>query len=598
MNENYTNINSVWAALLVEELVRCGVSCFFISPGSRNTPLTAAVALNKRASSLVHFDERGAAYAALGYSKATGEPAALICTSGTATANYFPAIIDASQEHIPLIVLTADRPPELRHTNANQTIQQVGLFGIYVRWFCDMPCPNDVMEPTYPLATVDQAVCRAKGSPVGPVHINCMFREPLAPIGDDQDFTEYLAPLSDWLQSDQPHTRCRILKPEPIAADLEPIAKWINKIERGVIIVGSLRDEADRRAAFTLSRQLGWPLLPDITSAGSANDDFNGLVVSYYDMILASQSWTNQHQPKAVIHLGGRTISKRLAQWLKASRPQHYLTVTDHPFRQDADRLTTNHFDCGVVAFSQAIGPCLKNSGAATRGDATRGDTTEWATSFVEASSKVDYLIAGQFHGDDLAEPAVARLISKHIHPEACLFLGNSMPIRDMDSFADPTGPAVAVGCNRGASGIDGSIATAVGFGLGMNKPVTLLLGDLALLHDMNSLALLRQLEHSMTVIVINNNGGGIFSFLPIAERNDIFESFWGTPHNMDFKHAARQFDLAYKCPSTLPEFEEIYRASQTKGASVLIEIRTDREANARLHEKLIRAVTAELNRG
>jgi len=571
------------------------VNQFFISPGSRSTSLTVAVASNERTRSLVHFDERGAAYAALGFSKATRKPAALICTSGTAAANFSPAIVEASQEQIPLIVLTADRPPELRYTGANQTINQVQLYGDYVRWFCDLPCPSDEIDASFILTTVDQAVYRALRSPSGPVHINCMFREPLAPTGEFEDYLGYLSPVSSWMVSDQPYTQYSISRSEPDETDLHRVAEWMNDTECGIVVAGALRNNDDRRAAISLTQQLGWPLLPDISSglriAGSAGSfrRADNSAAYYYDLLLHSGRLAEENRPSAVIHLGGRVTSKRLALWLKDSRPQHYLTVTDHPYRQDPDHLVTDRFDCDVAAFSQAIGPFLKSSGAAT----------EWTTSFVKASASVGTMITNLLRkGDDLSEPSVARLISQHINPKACLFLGNSMPIRDMDSFTDPSGPAVPVGCNRGASGIDGVVATAFGFALGSDKKVTLLLGDLALLHDINSLCLLRQLEQPMTVIVINNNGGGIFSFLPIAKRNDIFEQFWGTPHNMNFKYAARQFGLGYECPSTLREFQEVYRSSQTEDSSTLIEVKTDREDNARFHEELLRTAIAELDKG
>jgi len=266
MDPNAPNLNLLWARLIVEELVRNGVDMFCLSSGSRCAPLTVAVAEASRARSVMHYDERGAAFHALGYARASDRPAALICTSGTAGANYLPAVVEAAMARTPMVVITADRPPELQDVGANQTIDQTKMFGDYSRWHCDLPCPDRAVGPQVVLTTIGQAVYRATRPPDGPVHVNCAFREPLAPADLGEDYADYVAAVSDWLERDTPYTR--YARPERRLSQVEQrrMIEVTGQAERGLLIVGHLRARADSDAVRALAHGLGWPTFPDVMS--------------------------------------------------------------------------------------------------------------------------------------------------------------------------------------------------------------------------------------------------------------------------------------------------------------------------------------------
>jgi 2-succinyl-5-enolpyruvyl-6-hydroxy-3-cyclohexene-1-carboxylate synthase len=575
--------NRLWAERLVEELVRCGVGLFCLAPGSRSTPLTVAVAAHPRAAHLIHFDERGTAFAALGYARATGRPAAWITTSGTAVANGLPAAVEASVDCVPLLLLTADRPPELRDTGANQTIPQPGLFGEYVRWRFDAPPPTPAIDPAFVLTTADQAVHRALGPPAGPVHLNCMFREPLAPERPAASI-ETPDTLREWAASDGPYTR--YATPSRVApADVEAFADRLRGVERGLIVAGRVATRAEGEAAVALADALGWPLLPDIGSQVRL-DGASSVACPGYDHVLGSVDFAEAYAPEAVVHLGGRSTSKRLAQFVTRSRPSMLAVVRDDPFRFDPDHRATDRIEADVASWCRAV--AAHGNGAAS---------SAWLDAWRAASAAaLDAIADGLREDASLSEPWTAR--SAVQHASAGLVLAASMPVRDADSFAVPDGTADSsplVVSNRGASGIDGTVATAAGVARGLDAPVTLLIGDLALLHDLNSLALLRD-GPPVTVVAVNNDGGGIFHFLPIAEHDGVFEPYFGTPHGLGFEHAARMFGLSYHRPETPAALDDALAAARASGASALIEVQTDRVANRALHADLLAHASAAVS--
>lgn len=574
------NRNHLWGNLIIEECVRCGVGLFCIAPGSRSTPLTTAVARHPHARHLVHFDERGTAFAALGYARATGRPAAWITTSGTALANGMPAVIEASVDQVPLLLLTADRPPELRQTGANQTIDQVKLYGDAVRWFFDMPVPDAAVDPAMVLTTIDQAIYRTLRSPKGPVHLNCMFREPLAPLAIEEAFTPKTPTVKRWYQAEQPYTRYAQPQVGIEETELERLAERLQEAKRGLLVVGKLTSMREAEAVRHLGDALGWPWLPDIGSYLRLGHDASDSQITYYDHVLGRPGW-EEHRPDVVLHIGGRATSKRLLQYVQRAQPEAYIVVRDGPTRFDPTHQVTDTIEA-------AIGPLARRLAENVQALA-RFASTEWLNMWRSASHQVNTHIEDVLAEEEgLSEPAVARLISAHLPKDTGLFLGSSMPIRDMDMFAVATGAAVPVAANRGASGIDGTVATAVGYAQGLERLVTMLLGDLALLHDLNSLAMLRDAPYPVVIVVINNDGGGIFSFLPIAEYPDVFESYFGTPHGYTFAQAARMFEVAYSQPKTKAAFREAYQQAMQSGASALIEVRTERTANKALHDRLL----------
>lgn len=588
-----TSINQLWANLIVEELIRRSIAFFCISPGSRSTPLTIAIASNNRANFTVHHDERGSAYHALGYAKATGQPAAVICTSGTAAANFYPAVVEAAMEMIPLIMITADRPPELQDCGANQTIDQRRLYGNFARKYLELPCPTIDNPADWLLTTVDHAVDMAMASPGvttshgGPVHLNCQFREPLAPIDTPSTFTDYLKPISGWISDRAPFARSdppdNYLDPE----QFNSVAASLTSAKHGLIIAGRIQNQAEREAVRQLSIHLRWPFLADIASGLrlGINDE---TVVPYYDQVLSSQNFATRHRPDLILQFGKTPVSKQLLQFLSESEDTTYIQVANHSVNQDPIHRVTNKVQCDPVDLCRRLCEKLKVGGV-----------SEWTKGWCDTSKQIGSILNRAIdEAGMLTEPSVCRSISRHIGEEACLFLGNSMPIRDMDMFCTTDGPTIPIGCNRGASGIDGVLATALGFARGLKRPVTLLLGDLSLLHDVGSIGLIRSMSQPVTIVVINNDGGGIFSFLPVAQIGDLFEECFGTPHGLQFEHVARMHQLDYHHPESLEQFNVTYTAAQKTGKHLLIEVTTDRTRNQEFHKSIELAVSKLLGEG
>ena len=539
----------------------------------------------------MHFDERGTAFFALGYARATGRPTAWVTTSGTAVANGLPAVVEASVDEVPLLLLTADRPPELRATGADQAIDQVKIFGDYVRWQFDLPAPNPDVRPEAVLTTIDQAVYRTRRAPSGPVHLNCVFREPFVPEGEPISRQNF-ADLGLWSEHAQPYTRYAASEPVVSGETVEAVWEAVRGVERGLLIAGRrpVLNTDEGEAVRRLAETLGWPLLPDVGSGlRMGRGGRPATTVPYYDVMLAGEAFSAAHAPEAVLHVGGRSTSKRLGQFLERHRPRPYVVVRPSPSRLDPRHQVTHYVEADAGAFCSALAQVAEQK--------TARPPTAWQTAWHEASTKTDEAIDQFFAGtESLSEPLVARQLSRRIPKEHGLFLASSMPVRDMDAFADAGGSAaVPVASNRGASGIDGTVATAAGLAEGLGRPVTLVIGDLALLHDLNSLALLRQGGPPVILIVINNDGGGIFSFLPIAEHREVFEPYFGTPHGLTFKAAAALFGLAYHHPVTVAGLEEAYTSACRSGVSALIEVTTERSANRALHQDVMNAVAARL---
>ena len=574
------NLNHLWAALLVEELVRQGTTFFVVCPGSRSTPLAVAASLNPRAEVLVHWDERAAAFVALGWGKATGRPAAVVTTSGTAVANLLPAAVEARQAGMPLLLLTADRPPELRETGANQAIRQPGLFATVARWETDLGTPSADVDPAFVLTTVAEAVARARDG--GPVHLNCPFREPLAPTSDGADGPALLARLGDWVDGHDPYTRPLHPASRPEVGDL---AHRLDTVARGLVVLGPLdaTDTDTAPAAVEIADRLGWPLMVDLLSGARLGRDGTAA-----DLALLSER-LRAELPEAVLQFGGRPTSKRLARWIADARPALYVHVHPRAERIDPDHRVTHR----LVG---PPGPLALALAEALHAQVDRGPSPEaWRTRWVAACAAARAAANAVLDASDLSEPQVARTLARSLPKGGGLVVAASMPVRDLDAFAEADGRGVVVAANRGASGIDGTVATAAGFARGRGLPTALLIGDLALLHDQTSLALLRD-GPPVVVVAVNNDGGGIFHQLPVARPDaldaDTFERLFGTPHGLGFADAARQVGLAYHAPTTRAAFEATLAEAIASGGSALVEVRTDRAEQAALRRDIARAVS------
>ncbi|MDT0632962.1 2-succinyl-5-enolpyruvyl-6-hydroxy-3-cyclohexene-1-carboxylic-acid synthase [Rubrivirga sp. S365] len=591
------NVNHLWAGLLVEELVRQGTTFFVVCPGSRSTPLAVAVGQNPRAEALVHWDERAAAFVALGWGRATGRPAAVITTSGTAVANLLPAAVEADADGVPMLLLTADRPPELRETGANQAVRQPPIFQDVARWSLDWPVPTADVPARWVLSTAAHAAHRATAPP-GPVHLNLPFREPLGAQPDGTDAAAYLGGVGRWgsglLSQRFTEPVGRVWPGGQPQTEFDQLAKRLRSVERGVVVAGyGASLDAD-----DVAWRLGWPLLADLRSPGlRVGASHWERPVPYADLVLTSESFRRRGPAEAVVHLGGRLVSKRLGQYLRESEPATYVLVGPERDRTDADALVTHRVDLGEGEALPVwpFGP--------------RQESTRWQQTWGRASAAVGEVLERVIGGaSGLSEPAVARSVSRQTglpegdRPFVSLVASASMPVRDLESYAvTDRGPEVMAVANRGASGIDGTVATAAGYVRGRGGAAVLLTGDLALLHDQTSLALLRT-GPPVVVVVINNDGGGIFHRLPVAAGgvgeldSDTFERFFGTPHGLGFEDAARQVGLAYHRPETMPAFEAALDGAVRSGASALIEVRTDREEQAALRRRIEAAAAAAVD--
>jgi 2-succinyl-5-enolpyruvyl-6-hydroxy-3-cyclohexene-1-carboxylate synthase len=584
MKPRTPNISYFWGSLIVGELVRNGVDTFCIAPGSRSSPLAIAAARHPGTRRVVHFDERGLAFHALGLARATGRPAAVITTSGTAVANLLPAVVESSMAGVPMILLTADRPPELRDAGANQAVDQVGVFGSYVRWQFDVPCPDEAIPASFVLTTVDQAVHRATSSPRGPVHLNLMFREPLAPVPDGRDLRAYVRPLRAWLRSNDPFTRYARPDRRP---SVEAVGRWgaiVRSTRRGLVVAGPTGTPDGGPEILRLAKALGWPVLADVQSPLRFGANAGDWTIPG-DAVLLSTRFASRHRPDTILRIGGRPVSKRIARFIAESGAAHHVVVQDHPLREDPDHGVTLRIECDAAALGRL----------APRG-ARPGDR-RWLRAWQGAArAAAAAWECATFTESGLTEPQVAGLISKHARRGHGIFLGNSMPVRDADACPLPGRGFQRVYANRGASGIDGTIATAAGIARGSGRGLTAALGDLAALHDLNSLALVRQLATPLVLVVLNNDGGGIFSFLPVAAEQGVFEELFGMPHGLGFREACAMFSIPFEQPRTAGEFIAAYERAAGRPGPSMIEVRTDRPANRGVHEAIQRAVAAAVD--
>lgn len=568
------NVNYYWTALLIEELIRQGCTHFVVAPGSRSTPLAAAVANNARAKYTVTFDERSAGFYALGHAKATGYPAAIIVTSGTAVANLMPAVVEASLDRIPLIVLSADRPPELHDVQANQTIYQNNFFHPYARWFFALPTPHDMAPPSMILSVASFAMWQSRYPMAGPVQLNCPFREPLIPSAEAYD--PQTKTLGLWPKTKEPFTRYEPASKRLDTTQISSLATIINSAKQGLFVVGAVKDAMTQQAILKLARALSWPLCADIASGLRQHED--ALIIRHDHHVFLHHE-VQKLSFDVVLQIGGRLISKTLEQMLAKRHGQKHILVDDHPKRSDPGLTVTNRLDVDIETFAHELSGLVDKSGVPHSALPLLREISGRTIKII------DSIIA---EGVEASEPFVARHISKTIDKDSMLMACTSMPIRDYHMFAisrPDGGPVVVV--NRGASGIDGLISTAIGFAQASQKRSTVLIGDLAFMHDANALALLKNLSMPMCVVVINNGGGGIFSFLPIAKFPQILTPFIDAPHDHDLSGLPQTFGIEHCRVKTKAEFVIAYENAQACEQHKVIEVMTERTSNYLLHERI-----------
>ncbi|MCY3629232.1 MAG: 2-succinyl-5-enolpyruvyl-6-hydroxy-3-cyclohexene-1-carboxylic-acid synthase [Bacteroidota bacterium] len=559
--------NAERARLIIGELVRCGIDQFVIASGFRSAPLALAAASHPSAQVTVHFDERGSAFFALGYGRATRKPCVWITTSGTAVANGLPAVVESAMDEVPLICLTADRPPELRDTGANQTIDQIHIFGSYPKWFADLPAPGAEQDTSFIRTTIDYAVHRTLG---GPVHLNCMFREPLLEKNDK----DRSIPAIPWEMEGVPRTLYQKEVKSVVTLD-DGLLQKISNAQRGLVVSGRLRTLEEGEAISNLANHLGWPLMADICAPVPSIESS----VNFFDLIVRSKPFMQRHQPDLILHFGAPLVSKELQNFLANSSLKTYVAISPSDSRIDPCHTVTDRVQSTIPGFCDGLLniPSGNSSDTAWRDVWMRADAAVWDT-------------LSNVLQKDLSEPSLAWMLSDLLDSTNWVFGASSMPIRDLQAFFRRGKDAPRVFANRGASGIDGSLATAAGIAEAQPGCGTVLLGDLAMLHDVNSLNLLR--ERDVIIVVVNNNGGGIFHMLPVALGHEEFEKVLGTPHGMDFQWAAAQFQIPYSSVDSCEEFRETWQSAVSSSGPYLIEVQTERAQNAELHNALYRLVS------
>lgn len=578
------SLNSLWAQAIVQELHRGGVRHAVVCPGSRSAPLALACAEQSGLKVWSVVDERTAAFFALGIALETGTPAVVVATSGTAGAHFLPAVMEASASHVPLIVLTADRPWELHDFGAPQTARQENFYGDFLLGYNGLNVPEATDAAFAHLrSVVAKGTAQCQAAPRGPLHFNAPFREPLAPQPSavtpeglsalSVQGREQGAPFTEWQWGSAR---------EPQKDELTQVLGRIRGCKRGVIVCGPRAPAEGFAAAIAeLSRATGYPVLAEAASGARWSMEGSG-TVAQYDLLLRTPAAAKALTPELVLRFGGGLTSKRLTEWLDTSLAPVVL------FSEDGTPYDPTHRAVALVR-SGAESACRAIASQVTRGPG------EWAALFSKAQAVCGQLLQDAFEEQaSVTEPQLAFETVRALPEGARLFVASSMPIRDVDAFGGPASPTLKVFSNRGINGIDGTLSSALGVAASSGQPTVVLTGDLAFLHDLNGLLIARRHHIPLTVVVVNNDGGGIFSFLPVAQATPHFEELFGTPHGTDFSHAAALFGARYAEPRSTKELKAALHEHVGKGLSVL-NVRVDRHANPLEHQKLYARALAAL---
>lgn len=577
---NEGDLAATYCATLVDEWVACGLRHAVISPGSRSTPLAVAVAGEPRLDVEVVHDERAAAYMAVGLGRAAGLPALALCTSGTAAVNFHPAVVEADLAGVPLIVATADRPPEMQDRLAPQTIHQRDLYGYVTRWYCEPGPPSEGGAPWWRDMARD-AFRRSTGVLPGPVHLNLAFREPL--VGTATTLTPRDPRSAGTLPS---AAEARAGAPWGVTDEALAALTGVVSQRRGLLVCGERTavDEQESAEVWRLADRLGWPVLADPLSG--VRRDRPGSV-SCSDSLLRHERFAGSVRPDVVLRFGGLAASRVLNDWL-GSLDARQIAV---------DRFGRCPDPCGVLAGRFTASPA--QLAAALLGVEPDPAPAVWRTRWSEADEAARGAVARALVGiGEASEPAVAIDLMAAAPAGSTVFVSSSMPVRDLEGFSAPRGD-VRVLANRGANGIDGVTATATGVALAAGHPTLLLTGDLAFLHDSSALVSLVDRPVDLVLVVIDNRGGGIFGFLPQARAldGDTFEELFGTPHSSDLLALARAHGLPAERVESRAGFQAALAGALVRGGPRVIVVAGDRRRNVAVHSRLQGAVARALDR-
>ncbi|MGE8206235.1 2-succinyl-5-enolpyruvyl-6-hydroxy-3-cyclohexene-1-carboxylic-acid synthase [Heyndrickxia sp. NPDC080065] len=565
-----------YLARFIQELSNSGVEDVVISPGSRSTPLAMLVAGHPKLKYHINIDERSAAFFALGIAKQTRKPVALICTSGTAAANYYPAVVEAKLARVPLIVLTADRPHELRDVGAPQAIDQNQFYGNHVKWFSEMALP-DLNEEIlrYVQTNAARAVSISLEVPAGPVHLNFPFREPLIPIMDPSPYTEVSEQPSIAISHGNLHLKMN---------QILDICNRLQQKEKGLIVCGVIDDPRFVESIIPFAEKLGYPIIADPLSQLRSGDFSGEYIIDSYDAILKEIVSDEKLKPEVIIRFGGMPVSKPLTKFMKKlNDTEQYIIEAGNGWRDPINNATYMIY-CDEATFCNDITMKLNERHGSS-----------WLKMWQDLNTIARNTVINEICDiDDLDEGKVVIELTKRMPANSILFVGNSMPIRDVDTFLHSNQQNIRILANRGANGIDGVVSSALGASL-YGEPLFLLLGDLSFYHDLNGLLAAKMHKLNINIIVINNNGGGIFSYLPQASEGKYFEELFGTPTDIDFEYAVKMYDGYYKKVRNWDEFHQsIAESIKTDGLNV-IEVPTNRQKNVEIHKKMWKRVSREI---
>lgn len=570
---------SIYVAAFLDELVRSNVKHIVVSPGSRSTPIAMVAAEHPELQVWLNVDERSAAFFALGMAKARREPVAIVCTSGTAVANYMPAVVEAKESQVPLIVLTADRPHELRDIGAPQAIDQLNFFGKQVKWFVEMAIPEESPEILRYVRTVAaRAVSTSLNGPSGPVHLNFPFREPLVPILEEDRIWE----------SGLDHRTQFVKAPESMLmmkeAELELLASGLAHVERGLIVCGPLDRPGFAEEVVVLGEKLGFPVIADPLSQLRSGSHNKNLVIDSYDTFLRDEYISSKLVPEVVIRFGAMPVSKAVLLFLKKNPKIKQIIIDGEGLWRDPTLLASEVIHADPVLFSRLLNKALTEM----KGQMAETSNSNWLENWITADRIAGEVLEHLGNEEQEFEGQAVLRIAQNLPKNATLFVGNSMPIRDVDSFFLNTERNIRIMANRGANGIDGTISSALGAST-VAEPLILLVGDLTFYHDLNGLLAAKLHKLNATIVIVNNEGGGIFSFLPQSEHPKNFELLFGTPIGLDYSYVVKMYGGEFKRIDDWNELSDaIKNCGKVEGLNV-IEVRTDRSLNAEKHRKIWR---------
>ncbi|MCW6051656.1 2-succinyl-5-enolpyruvyl-6-hydroxy-3-cyclohexene-1-carboxylic-acid synthase [Lyngbya sp. CCAP 1446/10] len=599
---DFRNTNTLWASILADTLQRLGLTTAVICPGSRSAPLTIAFAQNNQIETIPILDERSASFFALGIAKKSGVPTALICTSGTATANFFPAIIEARESRIPLLIFTADRPPELRDCHAGQAIDQVKIYGNYPNWQAELAIPSAELGMLgYLRQTIVYAWERSTFPTPGPVHLNIPLRDPLVPVPDiavealetefnSEDFFAGIEPIVVAETSTPP-------SPPLLRGGVGSAFRQWQECEKGIIIAGVAQPQDAEKycsAIAQISQLLNWPVLAEGLSPLRNRAQLNPHLISTYDLILRNRELAEKLRPEIAIQIGDLPTSKELRNWLDKTQPKRYIIDPGHhnfdPLHGKTIHLRTSIENLGTnLATILTLVPPLNKAGLTLVPPLSKGGlggvltsaTNEYLQLWNNAETKVRQAIDRKMSStNSIIEPKISWLLSQILPPATPIFISNSMPVRDVEFFWKPNNLEIKPFVNRGANGIDGTLSTALGVAH-RNQSSILLTGDLALLHDTNGFLIKNKFVGHLTIVLINNNGGGIFEMLPVAKFDPPFEEFFATPQDINFAQLCATYGVEHEIIDDWEQFKQKLLV-QPNSAIRVLELLTNRRTDAK----------------